>query len=245
MSPQMLFHKDILMIIHPSVLCKDYQKEIMENFHGGESSQDQFRCSNPDCRCDKFYRHGTYFRYFIDLNEIPDLNEMDSLTVERLSEAVCSVTVQQVQILRVRCMGCGITHSILTADMVPFRGWSLLLLFFLLLMICSSGQGTIDSYTHLHENVSFSWKFLKHLVFVFLKYNSSMLSAIRFGGLYQNAHDPSARELLLCFLGGIPFSFPSQPVIQYLKLFQSPLFVSRRNTVSYPLRYLFPKSLFF
>lgn len=216
----------------------------MESFCGGEASRGQFRCTNPDCRCDAFYRHGTYPRYFIDLGDVPDMEAETTLDAETIIGAIRSVSVHQVCILRVKCMGCGVTHAVLPVDAVPFQAWSLLLVFLLLLMLSLQNQSEINEKTSLHETSLFSWKFLKRLVSLFLLYRSSMISAIRFGELYQHACDPSCRELLLCFAGGPSPSFPSDAYLTFLKLFRSPLFVSRHNTISYPLRYLLPQAMF-
>ena len=203
-----------------------------------------FRCTNPDCRCDTFYRHGTYQRYFIDLGDVPDLEAENTLDDEMIIRVIRSLSVCQVCILRVKCMGCGITHAILPVDAIPFQAWSLLLIFLLLLMVSLQNQGEINKKTSLHETSLFSWKFLKRLISIFLQYRPSMVSAVRFGEIYQHACDPSCQELLLCFAGGLFLSFPSDAYLIFLKLFRSPLFVSRHNTISYPLRYLLPQSMF-
>ena len=220
------------MIIRSGIQIKDYQQNILDNkygFHGGEASRGMFRCPNPDCRCDRFYRHGTYERYFISaasdfkLDDIPASD--DTLT------CLDGIQTQLLTILRVKCTGCGQTHAILPEDIVPFHPFSLLLLLTILVQICKTDNDNSSGKRELHQTKFLSWSFLHTLLLVYQLYYTKMLHALRIKGIYTRPENPSDRILL-----GFYITEKANAKFHFREIFSSQLFLTRQNTVSYPIR---------
>lgn len=218
------------MVIHSHIKIKDYQDTVLDNdhgFHGGSSSRGMFRCPNPKCRCDVFYRHGTYQRYFVFIPyEMQDLAfQAESLSVFDAMET------QSLTILRIRCTGCGQTHAILPDDIVPFRTFSLLLQLLILFTICKKHTSSDSREKMLHQTSLLSWPFLHALLLTFQAYHSRMCHVLRSKSIYTAEKEPSDPELLELYL------FHEQHVRHlFLHVFSVPLFLTRQNTVSYPIR---------
>ena len=148
----------------------------------------------------------------------------------------------RIQILRVVCRDCGRTHAILPSDVIPFHQISMVLMMSLFMMIRlndksseqrirvpQSARGDEDLYQ------AVSWQYLHALFQILQQYLPRMIAALRQSLIYTQSVDPRADELLRIYLDG---SHPSRAYLAYLRLFRCPLFVSRRNTVTYPLRYI-------
>lgn len=217
------------MIIHSHIKIKDYQETVLDNdhgFHGGSASRGIFRCPNPECRCDVFYRHGTYQRYFVFIPyELQDISfQADTLSV------FDAVETQGLTILRIRCTGCGQTHAILPEDIVPFHAFSLLLQLLILYTICKDHSDSDSQKTILHQTSVLSWPFLHALLLTFQAYRSRMCHVLRSKSIYTAEKEPSVPDLLELYL------FHEQRVrYLFLQVFSVPLFLTRQNTVSYPI----------
>lgn len=217
------------MVIHSRIKIKDYQDTVLDNehgFHGGSVSRGLFRCPNPNCRCDIFYRHGTYQRYFVFIPyELQDISfQTDTLSV------FDTIETQRLTILRIRCTGCGQTHAILPEDIVPFHAFSLLLQLMILSTIYKKQSGSDSQKKMIHQTALLSWPFLHALLLTFQAYRSRMCHVLRSKSIYTSEKGPSDPELLDLYL------FYEQPVrYLFLQVFSVPLFLTRQNTVSYPI----------
>ena len=228
------------MIIQYNVFCKDYQEKILEGFCGGIKSKGQFCCPNPDCRSGIFHRHGTYERYLIEIGFEQPLCQEDAYKAFCDPEDLDSlIHINHMEILRIKCAGCGMTHAILPADAIPFLSGTVLAVLFLLFQICCENDGTLNE-AAIHPRGIFSWQYLKYLRILYAGYRNRMVAALRSGGLYCHAEDPSDRDILLIYLSPPPLSLP---YLSFLRFHKAPMFVRRRSTLSYPLRFLFPKTL--
>ena len=178
-------------------------------------------CENPRCRCQVFYRHGTYERFVVELSD-------EALEKSSLEDLLSHFNdyCHRIQILRVVCRDCG----------------TMVLMMSLFMMIRlndksseqrirvpQSARGDEDLYQ------AVSWQYLHALFQILQQYLPRMIAALRQSLIYTQSVDPRADELLRIYLDG---SHPSRAYLAYLRLFRCPLFVSRRNTVTYPLRYI-------
>lgn len=209
---------------------KDYQNEILDNehgFHGGATSQGMFRCPNPDCRCDIFYRHGTYQRYFVTFSDDEaDISEMPPDTLDVFN----TLSTQRLTILRIRCTGCGQTHAVLPCDIVPFHAFSLLLQLMILYTICKNNTESQNQKSILHQTKELSWPFLHALLLAYQLYHFRMCHVLRLKGLYTK--EASLSDLVLL---GFYLSPELTSRYLFLHVFSTQLFLTRRNTVSYPI----------
>ncbi|MCQ2511731.1 MAG: DUF6431 domain-containing protein, partial [Lachnospiraceae bacterium] len=179
------------------------------------------------CRCDVFYRHGTYQRYFVFIPyELQEMSfQADSLSV------FDAVETQSLTILRIRCTGCGQTHAILPEDIVPFHAFSLMLQLLILSTVCKDYTASDNQEKTLHQTSVLSWPFLHALLLTFQSYHSRMRHVLRVKSIYTSETAPSDPELLELYL------FHEQHVRHlFLQVFSIPLFLTRQNTVSYPIR---------
>ena len=225
------------MITDESVNINEYRVKILAGFHGGEASRGKYMCENPRCRCQVFYRHGIYERFVVELSD-------EALEKSSLEDLLSHFNdyCHRIQILRVVCRDCGRTHAILPSDVIPFHQISMVLMMSLFMMIRlndksseqrirvpQSARGDEDLYQ------AVSWQYLHALFQILQQYLPRMIAALRQSLIYTQSVDPRADELLRIYLDG---SHPSRTYLAYLRLFRCPLFVSRRNTVTYPLRYI-------
>jgi len=220
------------MIIHSNIKIKDYQKTVLDNksgFHGGEVSSGMYCCLNPDCRSKKFYRHGTYDRYFISLSIDPFANE--SKENEWTLSCLDGIQTQLCTILRLKCTGCGQTHAILPEDIVPFHQMSLLLQLLTLVQIFKNDDKSSTQRAKLHQTDLLSWAFLRALFLTYQNYHSKMMHTLRINNIYTVAEMPSDEQLLKIYIASDP---PARSLFRAVFLKQ--LFMTRRNTGSYPIR---------
>lgn len=219
------------MVIHSNIKIKDYQTAVLCNehgFHGGEASRGMFRCPDPACRCDIFYRHGTYKRYIVSIIDDETEHASKKLDLLTLSE---SLLTQQMTILRICCTGCGQTHAILPCDIVPFHAVSLMLQLMILITICKNNNDPQSRKSILHQTSELSWPFLHALLLAYQSYRSRMCHVLRVKGLYAKETDLSDQALLDYYLS---HELPARYL--FLHVFSTQLFLTRRNTVSYPIR---------
>lgn len=223
----------MFMLIHSHIKIKDYQDIILDKnhgFRGGEASRGMFRCSNPDCRCDTFYRHGTYQRYFVSFPH----EEIDTAPhTENSSLSLFDIVLtQHLTILRIRCTSCGQTHAILPYDIVPYHAFSLMLQLMILYTIHNDNDSNSQK-KKLHQTTVLSWPFLHALFAAYQAYHSRMCHVLRLKSLYSKETTPSDHELLKFYL-----SVETDVRSLFLHVFSFPLFLTRRSTVSYPLRFI-------
>ena len=215
------------MIIHSDVQIKDYLKTVLDKesgFHGGEASKGMFRCQNPECRCNTFHRHGTYERYFEALPEVFPVNGLPE--AENPLSCFDSIQTCRLTILRIKCSGCGQTHAVLPCDVVPFHLLSLFLQLMILVQLYSSSQKCV-----LRQTEVLSWPLLCALLTVYRSYRAHMIHALRVKNIYTSQNAPSDMRLLHIYTS------PDPPATaRYREVFSSQLFVTRRSTVSYPVR---------
>ena len=226
------------MLYQISVNCKNYSELIVGGFRGGQASKDEFRCDNPGCRCGMFYRHGFYGRHILHFDPDPD---PDDTIVFMLPDGTPCVDTR-IKMLRVQCAGCGITHAIAPVDMIPFQVFSLSAFLSIVLYLLSNGthSGSGHKHTAIHAVDGLSWHVQKKILRICREYHSRMMAALRLQGLYGKSHDLDDISLARVYLGLSP---PSGAPLAFLRCHKQPVFVNRRSTVSYPLRFLLPEAL--
>lgn len=218
--------------------CNNYSELIINGFHGGQVSKGQFRCSNPKCRCDVFYRHGTYERHILHFESNPVLGPEDDSAFELPDGTSCIDTLME--ILRVQCAGCGITHAIMPVDAIPFQVFSLPAFLQIILYILADTNASTSGHPPLHSVNGLSWYVLKRMLQIYKDHHARMMAALRMQGLYEKAADLTDTILARIYMGISP---PPGATLAFLRCHKQPVFVSRRSTVSYPLRFLLPQNL--
>ncbi len=142
-----------------------------------------------------------------------------------------AIETQSLTILRIRCTGCGQTHAILPEDIVPFHAFSLLLQLMILSAIYKKQNDPDSREKMIHQTPVLSWPFLHALLLTFKAYRSRMCHILRSKSIYTAENGPSDPELFELYL------FHEQSVrYLFLQVFSVPLFLTRQNTVTYPIR---------
>ena len=226
------YHPNTFMIIHSDIQIKDYPKTVLNiesGFRGGEASRGMFRCPNPDCRCDRFYRHGTYHRYFISLSE--GFQQEYIPTDDGTLTCFDGMQTHLLTILRLKCTGCGQTHAVLPGDVVPFHVLSLLLQLMILAQLYKTEHTELCQKRELHQTEKLSWPVLYALLQTYQSYHAKMMHTLRVKSIYSHPSVPSDYILLSLFI-----SQETQALFFFRKVFFSQLFLTRQSTVSYPVR---------
>lgn len=196
------------MIIDFTHSFKDYD-EIL-NFYGIWD----YECPNPECRAKQhpLRRHAKYTRNLILWDS------QDS----RLKE-------KQIDILRLKCCSCGTTHAVLPMDAIPFFVYSIQA-FLALLSLCLEEDGSVPQ-TEKETGVSFQllYRFLR----LFREYTGMLMLLLRREALWEGEEKLSRGQLLSRLSG----KAPPWPQSSFFQCFRTPLFLHRRSTVSYPLRF--------
>lgn len=218
--------------MHSFANRKDYSAFIIKGFHGGQASKGQYQCPNPDCRCDVFYRHGTYERHFLhfEAETIPD----DTVVFKLPDGSACVDTVME--ILRVKCAGCGMTHGIGIMDMVPFQVFSLPAFLMVLLWLFPDDVPVTAKTPVTKTPDGISWHVLRRILLIYVNHRARMMAALRQQSLHEAAADLSDVVLVRVYLGVSP---PGGAREAYLLCHKHPVMLGRRSTVSYPLRFIF------
>lgn len=220
------------MIIYSGIQIKDYQKTILDiesGFCGGEASRGMFRCPNPVCRCDRFYRHGTYNRYFISLSE--EFNWKDISADDGSLSCFDGIQTHLLTILRLKCTGCGQTHAVLPDDIIPFHSLSLLLQLMILSQLCKNDNSNPSQKRTLHQTEKLSWPVLHALLLAYQSYHAKMMYVLRVKSIYSHPDVPSD-----CILLSLYISEETHARLFFLKIHLIQLFLTRQNTASYPIR---------
>ena len=134
-------------------------------------------------------------------------------------------------ILRLKCTGCGQTHAVLPEDIVPFRVLSLMLQLMILAQLYKNEYTDPGQKKKLHQTETLSWPVLHALLLTYQSYHAKMLYVLRIKSIYTRRETPSNAILL-----GLYISEEKQSRCFFRKVFCSQLFLTRRSTVSYPLR---------
>ena len=166
-----------------------------------------FEYTCPKCGAKaRFHRHGTYLR------SITHLSKDGYIVFETL------------EILRLKCFSCNSTHSILPGDIIPFQVYSLPVVLFL----CKKIIINKDSI----RNTERKTKCTIQTIYQKLNLLKRSLTLIEFYlrqmSLYTaTVSVPLAQALTLLLLPTMKFS-------SYFHCHGHPVFLNRRNTISYP-----------
>ncbi len=196
------------MIIDFNHSIKDYD-EIL-NFYGIWD----YECPNPGCRSKQhpMRRHAKYGRILV-------LWDPDSGTLKD----------EQMEVLRLKCCSCGTTHAVLPMDAIPFFSYSIQA-FLALAALC---MGTGCSVPKTEKKTGVSCQLLYRFVLIFHKFARQLVIFLRMEGMWDGTPQPSDRQI-------IPLLYekpPPWPQSSFFHRFRIPLFLHRRDTVSYPLRF--------
>lgn len=196
------------MIIDFTHSFKDYN-EILD-FYGVWN----YECPNPECRAKQhpMRRHARYERSLV-------LWDTDA---GRLKE-------ERAEILRLKCCSCGSTHAVLTMDIIPFFAYSIQA-FLALISLCMEEKGSV---LRTEEKTGVSCQLLYRFLLIFHEYAEKLILFLRLAALWEGEGRPLESRILPLLLG----KSPPWPQSCFFQKFRSPLFLHRKSTVSYPLRF--------
>lgn len=171
-------------------------------------------CYNPFPYCcpkcgakARFHRHGTYVRWVTHLS------------------SKGGILFEPIEILRLQCQSCHSTHSILPSDIIPFQVYSLPVVLFLckeIDILKHSLRDTAKKTSCTLQTIVQKRNLLQRsiaLIELYLRQNSLYTDSI---GISL----PKALTLLL---------LPTMKFSSYFHCHGHPIFLNRRNTISYPL----------
>lgn len=228
---------DNSMLIQTSANCKNYKTIVADGFHGGIANRGEFVCPNPDCRCDVFHIHDTYDRSILTYDPFPEDYAKPSF---KISDGLFLVLIE-LKLLRVKCAGCGATHIIAPADMIPFKAFSISAFLLLMLQVFLQNEANRNGHSVLHPREDVCWHVLRRMFLIYQKYRARMMAALRLEGLHTAASDLSDIDLIRTYLDHPP---PSEAQLSFLRCYIQPLFTITQNNGSHRIRYLLPKELF-
>lgn len=194
------------MILNFEVTSKDYHQNIFI-----ESTTHTF----SKCKCDHcgaighFHRHASYLRYFISF---------ESNTLQ----------IQTLDILRVQCVSCQKTHSVLPKDVIPFQLHSLHYVLTILQSFYTISPSKRSTAKAMETNIDFVRRKLRLFQYAL----SSLEAFLRETGQLTSDTNLSPKTAL-SYLLEESFDFRA-----YFRAHNVPLFLNRRNTSSYPLRFI-------
>lgn len=169
-----------------------------------------FEYTCPKCGAKaRFHRHGTYSRW-----------------VTYLSTSGC-IVFESLEILRLKCQSCNSTHSILPGDIIPFQVYSLPVVLFLceqILLYKNSIRNTVNKTKCTIKTIYQKLKLLTQSLTLIELYLRQM-------SLYTAASSISLTQALTFLL------LPTMKFSSYFHCHGHPIFLNRRNTISYPLYY--------
>lgn len=155
----------------------------------------------------KFHRHGTYQRFITYLSITGD------------------IVFETLEILRLKCQSCNSTHSILPADIIPFQVYSLPVVLFLceqILINKASLRHTVSKTNCTIQTIYQKLNLLKRSLALIEFY-------LRQISLYTTTASISLTQALTFLL------LPNMKFSSYFHCHGHPIFLNRRNTISYPL----------
>lgn len=133
------------------------------------------------------------------------------------------------KILRLQCSSCESTHAILTMDIIPFFIYSMAA-FQALIELCLGLDGSVPK---TEEQTGVSYQLLYRFLMIFNEYREKLSILLRQESLWDSSANPLPREVL-AILSAQP---PPKIETAFFRTFRTPLFLHRRSTVSYPLRF--------
>lgn len=155
-------------------------------------------------------RHGTYERSII------------------LWEKGC-LSETKGKILRLQCSSCEGTHAVLTMDTIPFFLYSMAA-FLSLVELCLAPDGSVPK---TEKQTGVSIQLLYRFLVIFNEYRERLSILLRQESLWDASANPLPREIS-AILSAQP---PPRIESAFLQTFRAPMFLRRRSTVSYPLRF--------
>lgn len=219
------------MLIQTSANCKNYKEVVREGFHGGLAHKGEFVCPDPDCRCDVFHIHATYERSVLTYDPIPDFILSDTQELVEI----------KLELLRVKCAGCGTTHVIAPVDMIPFKSFTITAFLLLLLQSFLKDESNRNRQPVLHPRKDVSWLVLHRMLLIYQDCRSRMMAALRIENLHTAAADLADSVLVKVYLTHHP---PSEAQLAYLRCHKHVLCTFPQNKGSRHIPILLPRALF-
>ena len=133
------------------------------------------------------------------------------------------------KILRLKCSSCGMTHALLTMDIIPFSAYSIQA-FLALIAMCMEPQGSV---LRTGEKTGVSYQLLYRFLLIFHEFRQQLSLFLRLETLWESPAQPQESQLL-ALLKAQP---PPWPGSRFFARFHTPLFVHRQSSDSYPLVY--------
>lgn len=167
-----------------------------------------FEYTCPKCGAKaRFHRHGTYGRF-----------------ITCLSTTGC-IVFETLEILRLKCQSCNSTHSILPSDIIPFQVYSLPVVLFLCaqILLNKASLRHTESKTNCTIQTIYQKLNLLKLSLALIEFYLRQMS------LYTAVASISLRQALTFLL------LPTMRFSSYFNCHGHPIFLNRRNTISYPL----------
>lgn len=196
------------MIIDFTHFFKNYD-EIL-NFYGIWD----YECPNPKCRARQhpMRRHAKYKRSLV-----------------LWDAATCQLKEERMEILRLKCCSCGTTHAVLTMDIIPFFAYSIQA-FLVLVSKCTERGGSV---VRTQKETGISFQLLYRFLQIFHEHTEKLMLLLRLEALWERQGNPLDRQILPL----LRVKSPPWPQASFFQKFQTPLFLHRRSTVPYPLRF--------
>jgi len=131
------------------------------------------------------------------------------------------------EILRLKCSSCGKTHAVLTMDIIPFFSYSIQA-FLTLVTMCLEPNCSVPS---TENKTGVSYQLLYRFLQIFHEYTQRLMLLLRLERLWDRPEQPLDSQIVALF-HSLP---PPWPASGFFRNFRTPLFLHRRNTVTYPL----------
>ena len=136
---------------------------------------------------------------------------------------------ERMEILRLKCCSCGSTHAVLTMDIIPFFAYSIQA-FLVLVSLCMEEKGSV---LRTEEKTGVSCQLLYRFLLIFHEYTGKLMLFLRMEALWEEEGRPLESSLLPLLYA----KSPPWPQSCFFRVFRFPLFLHRKSTVSYPLRF--------
>ena len=125
-------------------------------------------------------------------------------------------------------------------DMIPFQVFSLPA-FLMILLWLFPDDAPVTAKTPVNKAPDgISWHVLKRILLIYLNHRTRMMASLRQQDLHEAAADLPDTVLVTVYLGVSP---PDGAREAYLLCHKQPALLSRRNTVSYLLRFIFYRNI--
>ncbi len=166
----------------------------------------KFEYTCPKCGSkERFHRHGTYFRH-----------------ITYLSIDGC-ILFEPIEILRLKCISCESTHAILPSDIIPFQIYSLSVVLFFCKEILINNKSLRNTTKKTSCNLETIYQKLK-----LLNLNLALIEFyLRQVSLYTSSNSITPKQAITSLL------LPTMKFFSYFHCHGQPIFLNRKNTVSY------------